>query len=145
MKFRNPETGEVFDYNLYRYSHGDENGSIEFCEINPHAFARLMGYEVVYEPGDDAGPMEEVAKAFSQIGKKANMDKPLKDQRAKADQGKPSPSLCPVSLIEAVTAVRMFGLQKYHDPNNWKKGGAGAVSPGYAAPHSGRMERSIQD
>lgn len=34
----------------------------------------------------------------------ANMDKP--DQQAKADQGKPHPSLCPVSLIEAVTAVR---------------------------------------
>ena len=42
-------------------------------------------------------------------------------QEAKADQGKPCPSLCPVSLIEAVTAVRMFGLQKYHDPDNWKK------------------------
>ena len=43
------------------------------------------------------------------------------DQQAKADQGKPRPSLCPVSLIEAVTAVRMFGLQKYHDPDNWKQ------------------------
>lgn len=43
------------------------------------------------------------------------------DQDAKADQGKPCPSLCPVSLIEAVTAVRMFGLQKYHDPENWRK------------------------
>lgn len=42
-------------------------------------------------------------------------------QQAKADQGKPCPSLCPVSLIEAVTAVRMFGLQKYHDPDNWKQ------------------------
>ena len=42
-------------------------------------------------------------------------------QKAKADQGKPCPSLCPVSLIEAVTAVRMFGLQKYHDPDNWKQ------------------------
>lgn len=42
------------------------------------------------------------------------------DQKAKADQGKPCPSLCPVSLIEAVTAVRMFGLKKYHDPDNWK-------------------------
>lgn len=46
---------------------------------------------------------------------------PAHDQDAKADQGKPCPSLCPVSLIEAVTAVRMFGLQKYHDPDNWKQ------------------------
>lgn len=42
-------------------------------------------------------------------------------QEPKADQGKPCPSLCPVSLIEAVTAVRMFDLQKYHDPDNWKQ------------------------
>ena len=46
---------------------------------NPHEAARLMGYEVVYEPGDDASPIEDVAKAFSEIGKEANMDKPLKD------------------------------------------------------------------
>lgn len=43
------------------------------------------------------------------------------NQQAKADQGKPCPSLCPVSLIDAVTAVRMFGLKKYHDPDNWKQ------------------------
>ena len=42
-------------------------------------------------------------------------------QQAKADQGKPCPSLCPVSLIDAVTAVRMFGLKKYHDPDNWRR------------------------
>lgn len=42
-------------------------------------------------------------------------------QQAKADQGKPCPSLCPVSLIEAVTAVRMYGTQKYGDPDNWKQ------------------------
>lgn len=41
-------------------------------------------------------------------------------QQAKADQGKPCPSLCPVSLIEAVTAVRMYGTEKYGDPDNWK-------------------------
>lgn len=51
--------------------------------------------------------------------KEANMDK--HNQQAKADQGKPCPSLCPVSLIDAVTAVRMFGLKKYHDPDNWKQ------------------------
>lgn len=42
-------------------------------------------------------------------------------QEAKADQGKPCPPLCPVSLIEAVTAVRMYGTEKYGDPDNWKQ------------------------
>lgn len=46
---------------------------------NPHEAARLMGYEVVYEPGDDTSPIEDVSKAFSRIGKEANMEKPLKD------------------------------------------------------------------
>ena len=49
----------------------------------------------------------------------ANMDKP--DQQAKADQGKPHPSYVPVALIEGVMAVREYGNQKYHDPDNWKQ------------------------
>ena len=43
------------------------------------------------------------------------------DQQAKADQGKPHPSLVPVALIEGVMAVREYGNQKYHDPDNWKQ------------------------
>lgn len=43
------------------------------------------------------------------------------DQKAKADAGKPRPTLVPVSLIEAVTAVRMYGNEKYHDPENWRQ------------------------
>ena len=43
------------------------------------------------------------------------------DQQAKADAGKPRPTLVPVSLIEAVTAIRMYGNQKYGDPENWRK------------------------
>lgn len=43
------------------------------------------------------------------------------EQEAKADHGKPCPSLVPVSLIEAVTAIRMYGSQKYGDPENWRK------------------------
>lgn len=54
--------------------------------------------------------------------KEANMDKPTNnDQQAKADAGKPRPTLTPVSLIDAVTAVRMYGNAKYHDPENWRQ------------------------
>lgn len=42
-------------------------------------------------------------------------------QQAKADAGKPRPTLVPVSLIEAVTAVREYGCSKYHDRENWRK------------------------
>ena len=42
-------------------------------------------------------------------------------QQPKADQGKPHPSYVPVALIEGVMAVREYGNQKYHDPDNWKQ------------------------
>ena len=43
------------------------------------------------------------------------------DQQPKADAGKPRPTLVPVTLIEAVTAIREYGCEKYHDPENWRK------------------------
>lgn len=43
------------------------------------------------------------------------------NQEAKADKGKPRPTLVPVSLIRAVTAIREYGCAKYHDPENWRK------------------------
>lgn len=42
-------------------------------------------------------------------------------QEAKADAGKPRPTLVPVSLIEAVASIREYGVAKYHDPENWRK------------------------
>lgn len=43
------------------------------------------------------------------------------NQNAKADQGKPRPTLVPASLINAVTAIREYGCKKYNDPENWRK------------------------
>lgn len=51
----------------------------------------------------------------------ANVCTKLKDQQPKTDQGKPHPSYVPVALIEGVMAVREYGNQKYHDPDNWKQ------------------------
>lgn len=45
----------------------------------------------------------------------------LNDQVAKADSGKPRPTLVPVALIRAVTAVREYGCKKYRSPDNWRK------------------------
>lgn len=69
----------------------------KFASDNPLEAARLMGYEII---GDDA---EDGA------------------QEAKSDAGKPRPTLVPVSLIEAVTAIREYGCKKYNDPENWRK------------------------
>ena len=45
----------------------------------------------------------------------------MNKQEAKADAGKPRPTLVPVSFIEAVASIREYGVAKYHDPDNWKK------------------------
>ena len=155
MKFRNPETGEVFeDMTAARFAfcrmqckpcpiscfqNEDETRCDIFCCDHPREAARLMGYEVVedepektcdsckhYKGNKVCGFKDFAIQITPEQGcavwkpkEEANMDKP--DQQAKADQGKPCPSLCPVSLIEAVTAVRMYGTQKYGDPDNWKQ------------------------
>lgn len=75
--------------------------------------ARMMGYEVIEHdgcvsesgPGDPGEPGEP---GFIPI-------------EAKADGGKPRPTLVPPSLMEAVTAIREYGCSKYHDPDNWKR------------------------
>lgn len=48
------------------------------------------------------------------------MDKPLKDQTAKEDAGKLQISLVPTQIIRDIAEVRMYGNNKYHDPDNWK-------------------------
>ena len=45
----------------------------------------------------------------------------MNKQEAKADAGKPRPTLVPVSLIEAVASIREYGVAKHHDPDNWTK------------------------
>lgn len=42
-------------------------------------------------------------------------------KEAKADAGKPRPTLVPPSLIWAVARVREYGTAKYGDPDNWKQ------------------------
>lgn len=47
--------------------------------------------------------------------------KPIaQDQTAKADAGKLQLSLVPTQIIRDIAAIRMYGNQKYGDPDNWK-------------------------
>lgn len=64
---------------------------VEFCEGWPNLAARLMGYEIIED-----------------------------EQEAKADSGKPRPSLVQPALIRADMGVREYGCQKYHKPDNWR-------------------------
>ena len=78
-----------------------------------------MNVDAFVEMQENAGEMRE--PQLNAGKEEANMDKPLVDQQAKADAGKPHPSYCPVALIEGVIAVREYGTAKYGDPENWRK------------------------
>lgn len=109
MKFRDPKTGEVYEVGNRDITDGFcSNISCGQCAIykicrhgnctewvmnHPAEAARLMGYEVVGESDHDA----------------------------KADTDKPHPTLVPVSLISAVTAIREYGTAKYGDSENWRR------------------------
>ncbi len=43
----------------------------------------------------------------------------------KSDQGKPDYTLVPPDILDAIEAVREYGVRKYNDPENWK-----TVEPG---------------
>lgn len=150
MKFRNPKTGEIYDIGdgergvMGTGFCGDKHCEIcpvgevnkrELCSKwaveHPHTAARLMGYEVVEDDPQriasitikvspelmgSGGTGCEPVKPFSQ-----EYQEYREQQEAKADGGKPRPTLVPPSLMEAVTAIREYGCSKYHDPDNWKR------------------------
>lgn len=124
MKLKSPYTEKIFDniqsaadeycqnndcfYNICpidRITHGESCST--WIGNHPYDAARLMGYEVVE---GDASTSKPDASSMQECG-----------QQAKADAGKPRPTLVPVSLIEAVTAIRMYGSEKYHGPENWRQ------------------------
>lgn len=109
----------------------------EWAIDNPRTTTLLMGYEVVEDDPNTAIENEikriadaakESAKVLSTLIKpdvkdkslEANMDKPMNDQTAKADAGKLQISLVPTQIIKDIAEVRMYGNDKYGDPDNWK-------------------------
>lgn len=107
MKFRDPKTGEAMTV---------EDAVEKFCAKNRCddnscvlGNALTDGYEECF-----SWVWDNPAEAARLMGYK------LVDGTAKHDTGKPRPTLVPVSLINAVTAVREYGTQKYGDPENWR-------------------------
>ena len=115
---------------------------VDFRKSHPHEAASLMGYEVVEEHTQThekthADAIENARVHLEEDNlnvdyEKMNLGDFAKSgeistnaqggqQEAKADHGKPHPSYVPVALIEGVMAVREYGNQKYHDPDNWKQ------------------------
>lgn len=125
MKFRNPETGDIFPEGAAEfcgryytqdcpscplYDYQDDAPSCEaLVADHPYQAARIMGYEVI-EDDDPTPECDSQGVAFQQA-----------DQSAKTDAGKIRPTLVPPALIEAVAAVREYGCSKYHDPDNWRR------------------------
>lgn len=147
MKFRNPKTGRTFsacsiyfcgEYlgeckkcPVYFYNNGEMKDCSIYAINHPSIAARLMGYEVIEDEPQriasatirvnpelmgSGGTGCEQVKPFSQ-----SYQEYREQQEAKADGGKPRPTLVPPSLMEAATAVREYGCSKYHDPDNWKR------------------------
>lgn len=92
MRFRNPETGEVFHTirqavqnhcslhcNSRVCPYWESAGCVgmlkRYTEDNPHEAARLMGYEVVEDDCDQS----QISRNSVAKKEEANMDKPLKD------------------------------------------------------------------
>ena len=107
-KYKSPD-GRVFDsidFAINHYCEGncntcplrcDKNGKIDICLAykKPIESARLMGYEIIEDEKADT-------------------------QEAKADSGKPRPSLVQPALIRADMATREYGCAKYRNPENWR-------------------------
>ena len=91
MKFRSPETGEIFDVSCgvawtgFCYGINCSDCPIrmgppyckKFIHDHPHEAARLMGYEVVED--SKVVEIDQVNRLEIDTVKEANMDKPLKD------------------------------------------------------------------
>lgn len=45
----------------------------------------------------------------------------MTDQTAKADAGKLRLTLVPRGIIRAIARIRMYGCDKYKDPENWRR------------------------
>ena len=132
-KTNQEEAARLMGYEVVEDDHYNSSGKCGICEKSiPDGYDGLLTCSV----SGEAKRSEDKCNVVQ-----ANMDKPHENyvfvygggpiepctgglggnQQAKADQGKPHPSYVPVALIEGVMAVREYGNQKYHDPDNWKQ------------------------
>ena len=84
----------------------------------------LKEYREKVNPCYGCGCWDEEAEGFTMPGTDRDFACHLEiekhAQEAKQDDGKLQLSLVPPEIINQISAVRMYGNQKYHDPDNWK-------------------------
>lgn len=67
---------------------------------------------------------QETGEEFDEVLLDPNSEasKFIDSQKAKMDAGKPKLSLAPIEQVwKAIARVREYGVQKYKNPDNWKK------------------------
>ena len=66
---------------------------------------------------------ENICHIKSCFPSRAEIETAIKEleQEAKADKGKLRLSLVPRGIIRAIARIRMYGVEKYKDPDNWKR------------------------
>lgn len=100
---------------------------IDYCNQHKHCSECMF----LLPSGDcDVGPLSLLSlKDLSRFAAKirgSNLNgelAPVPDQTAKADAGKPDLTLVPWQIVWDIAEVRMYGVQKYVDPDNWKRVG----------------------
>lgn len=119
MKFRNPETGEVYEdivdalrfyfcmeqcdtCSLSMKKNGTGQPCKSYVKIFPEKAAAYMGYEIIQDETDT--------------------EPNTPNQECKKDAGKPRIALVPMQILRDVAEVRGWAVDnKYHDPDNWKE------------------------
>ena len=77
----------------------------------------IDNYEKMWE---GVGTLAEVSPSLARNAMEYLIEK-SNNQSAKADSGKPILSYVPKEIIYEIEKVRKFGVDKYKDPDNWKK------------------------
>ena len=92
------------------------------CEYTGHS-SRCAVCKIDYaeEGGSTIVPVHFVMHVDAKPKEETNMETKDSSQNAKSDYGKPQLALVPIEdLWKAIAAIREYGNEKYHDPNNWK-------------------------
>lgn len=109
MRFKNLKTGEIYSGILIAMSFHCDNFECDDCKLKEP----VQAYRGMNNPCDMfciEHPREEARL----------MGYEVIEEEPKSDKGKPRPSLVPPALIRGVDAIREYGCEKYHDPENWR-------------------------